>query len=331
MPDTPPQLGRLQRVDLREAWITEASDFTPWLAREENIRLLGETIGIELEVEAEEKNVGPFRADILCKNTADGTWVLIENQLERTDHTHLGQLLTYAAGLHAVTIVWIAARFTEEHRAALDWLNEITDEQVLFFALEVELWRIGDSQMAPKFNIVCSPNQWTRTVSEARKVIEQGTPSESKQRYIEFWTFFADRLNNSQRRIRAPRPSGDYWKTFSLGRSNFSLWAMVGARDEWIGVQVVLYGPRAKHRFRILEADKCEIERELGSAVEWRELPEYKESQIRIRKSAIDPKDVNNWPDICDWLFDWLEKFQAVFRPRIRSLDIDSDVDGEEA
>jgi len=137
-------LGRLERVDLRTVWANEAGAFTPWLAKEENLKLLGDTIGIELELEAQEKNVGPFRADILCRDTATDDWVLIENQLERTDHGHLGQLLTYAAGLKAVTLVWVAQRFAEEHRAAIDWLNEITDESLNFFGLEVEAWRIGD-------------------------------------------------------------------------------------------------------------------------------------------------------------------------------------------
>ncbi len=160
-------LSRLEKVDLRDVWKTEAGDFTPWLAREENIALLGNAIGIDLEVEAQEKNVGPFRADILCKDTISENWVLVENQLERTDHVHLGQLLTYAAGLNAVTIVWIADRFTDEHRAALDWLNEITDSSFNFFGLEVELWRIGDSPIAPKFNIASKPNDWTKTVGRA--------------------------------------------------------------------------------------------------------------------------------------------------------------------
>ena len=101
------ELGKLKKVDLREVWIDEARSFTPWLAQEYNIKLLGDTIGIELEVEAQEKSVGPFSADILCKDTVNNNWVLIENQLERTDHTHLGQLMTYAAGLDAVTIIWI--------------------------------------------------------------------------------------------------------------------------------------------------------------------------------------------------------------------------------
>ena len=113
------KLGRLKKVDLREVWKTEAQHFTPWLANEENLALLGDTIGLDLECEAVEKNVGPFRADILCKDTANDSWVLIENQVERTDHTRLGQLLTYAAGLKTVTIVWIAQRFTDEHRAEI--------------------------------------------------------------------------------------------------------------------------------------------------------------------------------------------------------------------
>ncbi|MDE0307045.1 MAG: hypothetical protein OXI87_19515 [Albidovulum sp.] len=132
-------LGRLIRVNLRDIWTSEASEFTPWLAREENLSILGETLGIDLELEAQEKAVGPFRADILCKDIGTGAWVLVENQLERTDHGHLGQLLTYASGLEAVTIIWNSARFTEEHRSTLDWLNRITDESIRFFGLEVEL------------------------------------------------------------------------------------------------------------------------------------------------------------------------------------------------
>jgi len=124
---------------------------------------------MELELEATEKEVGPFRADILCKDVAEDSLVLIENQLERTDHRHLGQLLTYAAGLEAVTIVWVAAGFEEQHRAAMAWLNQITERNFRFFALEVELWRIGTSAPAPKFNIVAQPNNWSRAVGRARK------------------------------------------------------------------------------------------------------------------------------------------------------------------
>ena len=153
-------------MPLRDAWESESGEFTPWLAREENIQILGSALGLDLEVEAQERNVGPFRADILCKNTVDESWVLVENQLERTDHGHLGQLLTYAAGLKAVTIVWISPRFTEEHRATLDWLNEITDENFNFFGVEVQLFQIDDSPVAPHFSVISKPNDWSKTVKQ---------------------------------------------------------------------------------------------------------------------------------------------------------------------
>jgi hypothetical protein len=317
------KLGRLERVELRAAWASESSDFTPWLAQEDNIRLLGEAIGIELEVEAEEKRVGPFRADILCKDVANGSWVLIENQLEKTDHSHLGQLLTYAAGLQAVTIVWVAAKFTDEHRAAMDWLNEVTNEGLVFFALEVELWRIGNSPMAPKFNIVSSPNDWSRTVSQASKVIAQGALSEAGQRYFDFWTEFGKYLQTHGSSLRIPKPNGDYWKGFSLGRSDFYAFALVMARDEYIAVQLVLYGARSKHRFKLLEERQEDIHAALGTTLEWRELPNKKESQIRLSRKGIDPKSKESWPEICQWLMQWIEKFQSVFRPIVKNLDLD--------
>ena len=181
------QLGRLERVELRDIWVSEASEFTPWLARPENIAELGMALNIDLELEAQEKAVGPFRADILCKDIGTDRWVLIENQLERTDHIHLGQLLTYASGLEAVTIIWIAARFTEEHRATLDWLNKITDESFRFFGLEVELWRIGNSPAAPKFNIVSKPNDWSQSVAHAARVIDDAELSETRIKQRAYW------------------------------------------------------------------------------------------------------------------------------------------------
>lgn len=153
------KLSKVSKVDLRSCWQNEANDFTPWLASEENIALLADALGMnELEVKAQEEHVGPFRADILCIDPGTDKYVLIENQLEKTDHSHLGQILTYAAGLEAVTIIWIAERFTEEHRAAIDWLNSITDKEFNFFGVEIELIKIGDSPAAPIFNVIAKPN-----------------------------------------------------------------------------------------------------------------------------------------------------------------------------
>ena len=157
------ELGALARVGLRQVWGVEHRSFTPWLAA--HLDLLGEAIDIPLSLKGQETDIGTFRADILAKDTATGQAVLIENQLERTDHTHLGQLITYAAGVRAGIVVWIADTFTDEHRAGLDWLNESTPDSIKFFGVEIELWRIGESQIAPRFNVVSAPNAWARTVT----------------------------------------------------------------------------------------------------------------------------------------------------------------------
>ena len=187
MTDQP--LGRLERVELRDIWVSEATSFTPWLARPENLAVLGEALNIDLELEAQERAVGPFRADMLCKDIGTDRWVLIENQLERTDHTHLGQLLTYASGLDAVDHrLDRQASFTEEHRSTLDWLNKITDESFRFFGLEVELWKIGSSPAAPKFNVVSKPNEWSQSVAQAARAIDDAELSETRIMQREYWT-----------------------------------------------------------------------------------------------------------------------------------------------
>jgi len=314
-------LSRLTRVELREAWVSEPGDFTPWLAQAENIVLLGEAIGIELEVEAQEMNVGPFRADILCRDTTNRHYVLVENQLERTDHSHLGQLLTYAAGLDAVTIVWLAARFTDEHRAALDWLNRSTTPGINFFGLEIELWRIGDSPFAPKFNVVSKPNDWSRAVRE--QAAAGGELSANEQLHFDFWTQFREYLASQGSSIRTTRPSKDYWTNAPVGRSNFYLSAWNGMRDGRSGVQFEMTGPDAKAHFRLIEQRHRElVEARLGQfgPIEWRLMPNAKVSQVRIiRKGA--PADRATWPALDQWMADALEAMRSVFAPIVKSLN----------
>ena len=153
-------LGKLERINLREAWKHEALEFTPWLAQEDNLELLAETLGlVELELVGTEHWVGDFKLDVLCSD--DDGQIIIENQLEKTNHSHLGQIITYAAGVGARKVIWLAESFRAEHVAALDFLNQNTTEGLNFFAVEVELWRIGNSPMAPSFNVVVKPNDWT--------------------------------------------------------------------------------------------------------------------------------------------------------------------------
>lgn len=315
-------LGKLEKVELREIWQSEGQGFTPWLAEEKNLEMLGEAIGIDLELEAQEKDVGPFRADILCKNIEDDSLVLIENQIERTDHKHLGQLMTYAAGLESVTIVWVASKFTEEHRKALDWLNEITNEKFSFFGLEVELWRIGSSPAAPKFNIVSQPNNWSKTVSQAAKNISDQATSETKALQYRYWQELVKYLekNNSKLRTQDPRPR--HWQTFSTGRSHFYIEATTNTRENRLGVSLKIADKTyAKAFFNLLLKDKNNIEQEIGMPLEWRELPENTKSEIIVFKNDVNLTDESNWPSQHEWLKNTLEKFDSVFRKKVRLLN----------
>jgi hypothetical protein len=326
MPTSIP-LGQLAKVDIREVWSNEASDFTPWLAEEQNIRLLGDAIGLELELEAQEKDVGPFRADILCKDTATGNWVLIENQLARTDHCHLGQLMTYAAGLKAVTIVWIASRFTDEHRAAVDWLNEITDGEFNFFGLEVEVWRIGTSAAAPKFNIVSAPNDWTQTVSQGKKAVEQGELTGTKQLQLEFWTAFREFVLDRNSIIKPTKPLPQMWMTISIGRTGFSLVPVVSTQDtestmpdsHHLRAELVMFDEYGKGYFAQLERDKAVIEAEFGGPLIWAETPGKKQSKIYLKRPA-NFDDRAQWPAYHEWLLQNLERLHAVFAKRVKLL-----------
>jgi hypothetical protein len=312
------ELGRLVRVDLREEWENEATKFTPWLALEENIQLLGDTIGIDLEVEAQEQHVGPFRADILCKDTATGSWVLIENQLEQTDHTHLGQIITYAAGLEAVIIVWIAKSFTEEHRAALDWLNEIAAGKASLFGLEIELWRVDDSRAAPKFNVVSKPNKWSETV---KATADGGDLSDMRKLQLEYWTQFRQFMEEGQSIVRCPKPGPQGYMIFAIGRSHFYLVARMNTQDGEIGVYLNIYGPDKQAHYELLQRKyKTEIESQIELTLDWRALPEAKESHIETSKDA-NPTDRNDWSAQHEWIKNTLETFHRVLSPIIKKLD----------
>lgn len=312
-------LGRLNKVELRDIWKSEALDFTPWLAQPDNMSALADALGMELAIEAREQEVGPFRADVLCKDLIDDSWVLIENQLERTDHCHLGQLLTYAAGLQTVTIVWIASRFTDEHRAALDWLNEITDERFNFFGVEVELWRIGDSPAAPTFNIVSKPNEWTRSITQASRRIESEALTETKKLQLDFWEALHKALgNHTFLKSRKPRPR--HWTTFSIGRSGMHLSAILDSQKSRIAVELYLSDENAKSYFNQLKATQDQIEIELGHKPEWKELPSRRACRIVSYRAVSDPFDEAKWPELVAWISRTLEVYYRVFHKRVLML-----------
>lgn len=315
------KLSKITAVDLRDCWQSESSDFTPWLAKEENMALLAEALNIdELEVVAQEEYVGPYRADILCKDPSTDKFVLIENQLEKTNHTHLGQIMTYAAGLDAVTIIWIAERFTEEHRAAIDWLNRITDNEFNFFGIEIQLIKIGDSPAAPVFKVIAKPNDWSKTARSAstQKSMDNKTDAE-KFRY-EFWLAFVEYMaDNPSKLFRPQGASVNHWLNVAIGTSKASISLLLNQRDNKITVQLYFNDDSDKALFDAIYRLKDKAENEIGAQLEWRRLDGKKTSTVDLYKHC-DVTDKANWPDMMKWFKENTEKYVQFFKPILKKL-----------
>jgi hypothetical protein len=309
--------GSLTPVDLRECWPREDSDFTPWLASEENISILGDAIGTELEVKEQEASVGSFSADILCRDVTNDSLVVIENQLEKTDHSHLGQLITYAAGLEASTLVWIVKTFTEEHRAAIDWLNRNTDENFHFFGIEVEVFRIGDSVPAPRFEVVAKPNDWAKTTKRRSEVTSDHSPARALQ--LDFWEVLGDQAEKGGV-FKRPKPQASMWLGWGIGGKDCTLISGISVQKKRLWVEVHLNRHDGKAHFYLLRQQLQQIEAELGYSLDWQERPGKITSSIVLSVDA-DLSEKSKWPDYADWLLKHMEEIQRVFRHRIKQLD----------
>jgi uncharacterized protein DUF4268 len=313
------ELGKLIKVDLREYWESEPRDFTPWLAREDNISLLGKTVGLKLETLEQEANVGPFRADILCRDTLSEALVLVENQLEPTNHTHLGQLMTYAAGLDTVYIIWIAQSFHDEHRAALDWLNRITAEHFHFFGVEIELWKIGDSIPAPKFNLISKPNEWSKAVQ--RSASGSGGPrEETYQLREEYWASLTQWAKDNGRPINTAYGGRSPFLRFDLGLPGCHVYCSISIPYEEVSVGLTLFGKVTNMRYEQLEAGKDTIEQKIGVETQWVVRPEENKAWISL-SSKVNFETRNEWPESHRWTVDNIEGFTRVFKEEISKID----------
>lgn len=310
-------LGKLERIDLREAWKHEAAEFTPWLVQEENLELLADALGlVELELVGIEHWVGDFKLDVLCSD--DDGQVIIENQLEKTNHSHLGQIITYAAGVGAKKVIWLAESFRPEHVAALDFLNQSTTSGLNFFAAEVELWRIGDSPMAPRFNVLVRPNDWTKTSRESAKVATSTTPT--KQSQLKFWTEWSAWLKAKASTLRPQKPLPQHWTNLALGRAGIHLVASVVFRDSRVSVEVYIDHPNSKSMFKQLQAQQQAIESSLNMQLQWNELPDGHACRIvHLRPDSL-LEDEASWPIYFAWLEDAALRMSTVFRPIIKTL-----------
>lgn len=315
------KLGILKRVELRTQWPDEAADFTPWLAREENIARLGEALGLELEVEHTEVAVGPYSADILARDSGSGDPVVIENQLGKTNHDHLGKAITYAAALGASTVVWIAPDFTEEHRKAVDWLNENGSGDVSFFGVRVELWQIDESRPAIRFNVVARPAE----VAAKAVAAATGELTEVRKLQLEWWTAFRQALVDSKAvpSARAPRPQ--YWYDVPLGRAGIHLSNIANTYDNRIGVRVYLRQRQGgEAALAQLQEWKNEIESEVGQPLQWNPNPDNRDKIIALYRDA-DLVRRDKWPEYLAWMVDMTRRFRQAFGARLRLLNLSSE------
>ena len=304
------ELSRLQPVELRDIWPTEDQHFTPWLAKEKNLTLLGETLDMELEFEAQEVHVGDFRADILCKSEDDSR-VLIENQLEETDHDHLGKILTYSAGLNAHTVIWVAKKFRDEHRAALDQQNEITDDRFSYFGIEIKVWKIENSKPAPQFEIISKPNDWSRSISP---------PSDDWK--TKFWFKLNEHFGETNLNYNIRRPGSKNSVNFGLGNPDeYLLEARLSQQKKRIGIRLNLKGEYAEAYFHLLKEQQNDIEINFGEELEWEELPHRKSCVVALHKSGANPQAEDDWKNQHEWMASRLTKFDDVFRDRLQELD----------
>ena len=300
-------LGTLKKItDLRSIWPHEALNFTPWVA--ENVDLLADAVGLDITVDETESSVGDFNVDIYASETGTDRKIIIENQLEDTDHDHLGKLITYASGKGADVVIWVVKHAREEHKAAVEWLNNHTDDKIGFFLCEIKLFQIGDSQIAPSFTVVERPNDWTK---EIRKT---ASANSTQQQRLEYWQAFNDYAftdANFSRIFNKRKPTTDHWMDFSIGSSACHI--AVSQIQKRKAVDVELYINDDKELFKSLFAHKDEIEKNMEMELEWKELPERKASRILIEKT-VDLDDRATWPEQFDYIMDTCIKMKRAFK-----------------
>lgn len=301
-------LGRLSVVRPRDVWHHESLDFTPWLLQ--NADVLSDLLGMDLVLETAEHPVGGFSLDLIGRDETTGQVVIVENQLEESDHTHLGQILTYAAGTDPTTIVWVATGFRPEHRAALDWLNERTGEGTRFFGVEIEVVRIGDSPPAPAFKLVAQPNDWGKQIKAAAQSMGM---SERPQLYWDFWTKFSERLRAKHPTWTRGTSTKSSWFGMSAGTANVN-WIFT-FNSKGLGVQLEFVNPDPAvntARFEALHSRRQEMEVAFGAPLTWEPMEGYKATRVSTYADVADVAQVERWDQWIDWFVATGERMRAA-------------------
>ncbi len=304
------KLGKMTEVDLRTVWAHEQYDFSSWLAEEDNIKVLGETLNLSLTDINTEQFVGGYRCDIICKDELTGKSVLIENQLEQTNHDHLGKIITYASGLDASVVVWIVARARDEHSSAIAWLNNHTDENVSFFLVEVHAYKIGDSVPAPMFKIIEQPNDFVKTV---KSFAEKGEMNETKAKRIEFWTAFNEVVDQRGKPFNKRKATPDHWYEVAIGSSQCHISIDLINKEHRIRVGVWI--PDNKELYDSFLANKEQIEEKANINFVWDRLDAKKASVICTYISGLNFNKQDNYSELMNKIVDLVVTIRSAFTP----------------
>lgn len=304
------KLGKLKEVDIRNVWAHEQYDFSKWLATEENIKELGDTLNLSLTAIETEKFVGSYRCDILCKDELTGKTVLIENQLEATNHDHLGKIITYASGLDASVVVWIVASAREEHASAIEWLNKHTTSDVDFFLLEIHAYTIGDSAPAPQFQIIEQPNDFSKN---AKALAASGELSEAERNRLEFWNMFNEILEDRGKPFNKHKATTDHWYTVAVGSSQ--CYISVDLVNKEHKIRVGYWITDNKEMFDNFYSHKDEIETAFGSKLDWDRLDDKKASIFSTCFPGLDFKKQDNYPQLINAAIDMVVKLREAAKP----------------
>ena len=309
------KIGKLESVELREIWQHEASDFTPWLALPENLELLGDEIGLTLIEPKIEHDVGSFNCDIVCKDELTNQTVIIENQYGKTDHDHLGKLITYASGVRATVIIWIVEIAREEHKSAIEWLNNQTGPEIGFFLIELKAFRIGDSDAAPQFQIVEQPNEWSK---EVKKSVVGGELNRSQTLRLAFWGNLNSIIGQQKNiGLKVRKATTDHWYNFSIGSSLCNVSVDLVDKEGFIRINVLISDSKSLYDFIFLR--KIEIEDKLtGVELIWDRKDGRKASAICTTIDGLNLDDDSNYDDLAHKIIKRVAAFKQVFSPIVK-------------
>ena len=307
------KIGKLQEVEIRDLWHHEQYDFSAWLVKDDNIALLNEKLGLTLVDINTEAYVGAYRCDIVAVDETTGIKVIIENQLENSNHDHLGKIITYASGLDAKVIVWIVKEARDEHRSAIEWLNNNTSKDINFFLIELHAYKIGDSDPAPMFQIIEQPNDF---IKESKNNKSADAMNKRQSERVEFWTIFNEHIINRGKPFSVRKATTDHWYDIAIGTSAAHISVTLVNKDSYVGVE--LYINSNKALFDKLYEDREEIEKQLGFKMDWQRLDTAKASRILYRINGLNFDDHSNYDALIDEAIDKVIKMKTVFQDRVK-------------